>query len=451
MTRRLWTIIEGDPWRFSRCGDGAETIPVDTPPDSGPEALAADISAAMRDAGYDAEDVLLQISSDSCLSAAIDLSRLPRRPSREMLTYELESGLPVAAEEIVADFITPTGVAAEALGIAVQTEKHRPLLDALEAEGIAVSSIVPRALLAFQSLRADQLPEEPGFVVWQGGDRLEVFQIRNRCPVRWSVLPATVEALLPLLRIAAMNCESGIDVHLFGCDDDLIRSLNECVQAPETPELRMSVFRAPDFDEAAGASAAAVLKGAAPLVELRRDALANPRARQAARAMMRTATAAVALLLLALTAALWWRGQRYDVLADDYYRQQTEVFRQILPDERVPVGIRSRLESEAAKARGTSGAAAELPTLDSAIEALAAALAALPEDCRLNLREIEVTGRYVSLDGAVPELGDVSRIVSLMQSAGFDAPTPPTQQSPDQGVTFQLGALCPEQSRTASN
>lgn len=65
------------------------------------EAAKESLSAA----GWRNEDLLIGLASDACLAGSVAW-QLRRRPDRRTLTFQLESALPVAAEEIVADFIS---------------------------------------------------------------------------------------------------------------------------------------------------------------------------------------------------------------------------------------------------------------------------------------------------------------------------------------------------------
>ena len=73
-----------------------------------------------------------------------------------------------------------------------------------------------------------------------------------------------------------------------------------------------------------------------------------------------------ACLLLALSLAAWLRAGRYETLAQSCQQEQEDVFRRVLPGARVPIGIRSRLETEYRTLAGVTGQMEGVPRLESA-------------------------------------------------------------------------------------
>src|SRR5262249_52682051 len=107
-----------------------------------PTERAQAISAAAK-----AQQVLLALPATMCLPAPISLEGISPRDRRAM-AFRLEEQLPVAAEEFVCDFMVQ---GKSALAVAAIHAPIRQLIDALESEGISVTSIVPTALLAAKS------------------------------------------------------------------------------------------------------------------------------------------------------------------------------------------------------------------------------------------------------------------------------------------------------------
>src|SRR4051812_46687104 len=121
-----------------------------------PGAIAGAVAAALKAQGYRGEGVLLAIESSMCLCAPVRTEGLPTKHRRRAMTYRLEEKLPIAAEDVVADFIEGGPAAdAEALGTCVRRTALAPMVEALEESGVAVAAICPASLLALQHLMRD--------------------------------------------------------------------------------------------------------------------------------------------------------------------------------------------------------------------------------------------------------------------------------------------------------
>src|SRR4051812_7997769 len=86
-----------------------------------PADAAPRIASALRTLGRRNEPALLAVPSAWCLAARISLDGLPRGDRRAM-TFRLEEKLPVAAEDVVADFIIDRD-GRRALGVAVRIDR----------------------------------------------------------------------------------------------------------------------------------------------------------------------------------------------------------------------------------------------------------------------------------------------------------------------------------------
>ena len=84
--------------------------------------LAIDSRRSPVAMGYSGEPVLLAIPSAQCLAAGVPIDRPAQLRQRQTLLYQLEQCLPLAAEDVVADFINR---GQEVLGVAVETSSQR--------------------------------------------------------------------------------------------------------------------------------------------------------------------------------------------------------------------------------------------------------------------------------------------------------------------------------------
>src|SRR6185369_3653064 len=125
-----------------------DEIPID--PNAGPAQIAAQIAQQLRQRGYKSQGALLALPATWCLCASISTANLPDRDHAAM-TFRLEEKLPLAAENITADFIVHEDTA---LGVCALNEKIQPLVEALEKSGVTLQSISPAAILAMQHLKS---------------------------------------------------------------------------------------------------------------------------------------------------------------------------------------------------------------------------------------------------------------------------------------------------------
>ena len=151
ITDREAPFVHPLPWALSLAApraNRASSEPIDIPITAADETADA-VAAALKTAGYRFEPVLLAIPSHWCLCASVTTAGLPRKERRRAMIYRLEEKLPLAAEDVVADFLPAAPACDQNLGVCVQKQTVATLVDALEAKGVAIASICPAALLAF--------------------------------------------------------------------------------------------------------------------------------------------------------------------------------------------------------------------------------------------------------------------------------------------------------------
>src|SRR5437868_4470898 len=142
MSKKNFILFASDTGWHAGAGDSLIEIPMAA--GATPDQIASASADALKKLGHGASPVTLAIPSNWCLAASIATDGLPRSDYKSLL-YRLEEKLPWPAESITADFIRHAN---SALGICIKTEKVRPLIDALESDGIPIQTITPTALLA---------------------------------------------------------------------------------------------------------------------------------------------------------------------------------------------------------------------------------------------------------------------------------------------------------------
>jgi hypothetical protein len=395
----------GEAWRLGRAVDGTPRVdPLPVGADPTPEAVAAAVAAA------GGGPVTLALPSGWCLSATVDTAGVPRSG----LLFRLELALPLASEDVAADFL-PHPRKPTALGIAVAVDRVRPWVDALEAAGVVVSAVCPAALLAIDALR----PRD-GLVAWGHGSAVDLIGIVGGQVDRWFTLPAEADDVRLYLPEGPAETVQGVDL-------------------PEGVATALPGTRIP-LDWATAATAA-VLSGRRPRVDLARGGLASHgRAAAARRWTVRLGTAA-AVLVVGLCGGLLWRAQHYQGIADGERAAQARLFRQLFPGRPVPADVRGRLGSEARLNGGGGAFSADEPTGTGppAVVLLRGLLSNLPPEARFQVAAVRVADGAVHVEGTAASRADADAVAAgLRAGTGLSVDTPQTQQDGPRAVHFSV-------------
>ncbi len=491
MANQRWAILVTEStWRIvASGGTTVNTYPVEpdgadpaatTPPNitsHGPvpteqEGIAqrASLAAALLEKnGYSGQPLTLSIPSTWCMAAAISTEGLPRSGAtrRQAMVFRLEEQLPVAAEDMVADFIQRrTTPGQQTLGVAVLTQRLLPLVNALEAHQVRVGTICPTALYCLQTLvdapSPDQDPGQDQILVLSEPEYFDVLHCREGQLVAWHVAsdistdergatpqhsdptPNLTSDLLRLLRSHVLHCRSQPLLTLFGGDTTLAERISADLGLPVKHDEGWSTDNA---------VAAAVKRmdtsndHSAMVVNLRRDALDSGDALRHIRTPLKALVSTSLLLGLVLIAAMGWRSYRYDQHARNQIEHQQQIFLTLYPGQGVPINVRIHLESELRRLRGISGGGGGggLPMRDSALVCFYEALRRLPTDLRYQLLELRFDGAEVYFEGLARSHGDATQIAGAMRRQnGFAVDAPRSEQLKDGSVAFTLvGRLQP--------
>ena len=193
-----------DTWRIGLTIDNeSHILTIDPPAPLEGEALdneqsldqmADTIAQTLAEHGYANEELVLSIPSNWCLCASLPTDNLPTGKARhQALIYRLEEHLPIAAEQFTADFNDPNNKS-NTLGVCVETDRIKPIIDALEQRDIQIQSVCPLGLLAVQSIdtakpnnnddSSDNL-NPPDALLWQNCQHLELVTLTDHQPTAW--------------------------------------------------------------------------------------------------------------------------------------------------------------------------------------------------------------------------------------------------------------------------
>lgn len=431
-----WVVFrDEDSWSVARVtAKGPEIQRLEMPTAASAEDVADGVQQALHDQGYTGDAILLGLASETCQAAALRLNLQISARDHKALTYALEEKLPLSAEDFVADFLTTDPRSTTTLGVAVETVEVAPLLQALEDRGIVVDSLTPTALLALQGHLESQGSDQTCVVLWQNGQRIEWFLVEDGQPTDWRVLPADAISLRRELRVTTLNRVGPLPVVSYHLDVDLLASVSDVYELPSDQPQDTTL------KNAAVTHAYRVLSGQSKSwIELRRGVLAPSDPYRAIRGVVRFTTVAVVILLIALTVSFLLRSYRYQQLAEQIQKQQGQLFAQLLPGQPVPVGIRSRLESEYVKLAGIAGQNVDLPATPSALDTLHALLSSVPDSPHLGVLELRLDpDGQLLLDARVPSHGDAARLATAMEAGGFQVEPPRSEQLADRTVLVTI-------------
>lgn len=434
-----------DAWRVARWCEGIAAF--DVVPFGDEDAVEGRVDAAMQRLsalGYAREPIVLGLPSSWCLSATIPTDGLERSSRRRAMLYRLEEHLPVSAEQVVADFVDDGR--GEAAGVCVEIDRVRPIIMAMESRGASIRHICPVALLA-ASHALTRWRDAAGVVIEQCRDgdatnqpAYDLIETRAGRMIRWWWFADDLAALRDQLATCA-QAEEPIDpmsVVTIGMTCDPIDTMSVSIRSTECP--------IPGDEAALGAAAEALMGDRLLWIDLRRDALAAPNPYEAYRGPFRAVIVGVVALMLGLAAATYWRGHRYEALAERYIQQQGDVFRVAMPGQRVPGNIKARLLSEKQKLAGLGGQGSDAAITQwlaspSALAQLGVILQGLPTQLRFRIADLNVQTDLIRIDGQARSHADADQIAAAVQATGFFEVDPPrTQSLREGGVSFLLTA-----------
>lgn len=415
--------------------------------------LAQAVEQALAECGAADWPLALVLPSSWCLAAAVDGSGLRSGGAanrREALLYRLEEELPLAAEEMVADFLMPMAASGAhragglLLGVATATDRVQPLVKALEARQLSVPWVIPEAIALLQEIWGAATAADADAIALPLRDRVEVFLFRDGRIAQWYTAAPEADAILRGLRLHAVALERRPRL-----------ALGDTIAGPWLQDVReeCSVIALGE-DHAAAAPEPTILAAverwasgqAEPWINLRRDALGIGDRWRPWRRPWGRMLAALMVLALSVVVSCLWRGYHYAKAADaDEARQQAQ-YRQAYPNRPLPPDLRLHLEREHQRLRGLSGSAAVMAEQQSALLMAYDTLRRLPLETRFRLIELRFGPQDFVLEGQGRSHGDADLIATaLRKQRGFVVDPPRTEQLSSGGVGFIVSGRSPPQ------
>jgi hypothetical protein len=432
MPNPYWILLQdGARFRIARVqGESATWCAVEGADDTPEIYDVSAIAEALDQAGYRGEGVSVLLDSATCMAAQVLVEGRGASRNHKAMSYALEEYLPIAAEDSVADFVVSGSTA---LGVAADLAELRELLDELAIAGILVNFLRPAATVAL-AWRLESVDSNASqLVIWQFQDNVDLLLITSGRLKMWRSFSADESTLATELNL--LMKDQVLPESVTGC------GLEDCLQAVVIASCPTAAceFRTDSKIDAAAIRGGREAAGEArSWFDLTHSELHTGDALAPIHAPLRFAALSAAVLLVCLTAALMLRAFRYERLAEAMHSQQQDVFRETLPGQRVPIGVRSRLEREHQRLAGVTGRSKSVPLLNSALLSLRDALSGLPVDIRFRLLEARFDGNHVSLDAEIRGHGDADLLAAALRKAGFDVTPPHTEKASDRTVSVRL-------------
>ena len=433
--------VQEDAWRICVRREDGTTAIRDVAVTPNGQAMDVAVAAVLKELGCAGGEVVVGIPSREVLFARVNTEGLPRRQRRKASLYRLEEHLPVDVETLTAEFLPLS--ASEAMGVAVDTDYARGIMEQVESTGLEVAALCPTALLVLAHWVG--VSPDADLILMRMGNGAELFSMRDDRIASWDSLPADTTAARRSIDAALLSGSPEKErIRLLACGE----GAGDLAGDSHGEAIEMQRLAEPSLSEAACAVAERLLQGGStPIaVDLCVDDLRAPAPWRAARTPLRLAAGLSCVLLALAAGVLLWKGWRSHQLEQDYRQQQSAQFRKLFPNSRVPTNVPSRLRSERDRLAGVSGEQRDIPVRTEGLETLRMVAESLPKTMRLRILEFRVSDSGLMLEGQVRSHGDAEVIFQSLRKMGFRVDPPRTEQLSGEGVAFTLVGKLPADS-----
>lgn len=424
-------------WRLCRDGDEvAQLATGDWHADEAASAAEVIAEAILECEPRVQRSLEILLDASLCLPAPLEFTSPKQLRNREMMLYELEEWLPVAAEDVVADFARQ---GRSALAVAARTDSISDLVEKLSVRAVSIRFVAPAVLVAVQAHLAQSTKHPIAGALWVSEEGAgDLLILEGGRPKDWVHFPDVFGELQA--ELAFRTLKEGKDFPI------------TAYVATEQQKTSLNLLRSVTFTETVVSGPMPLEKQALAALEPLRAGRAEPLLQLTSgwsqnRVILRPLRRDWAVLQLTgilLLGSLVWFNARQAIAVRDATAQlqasQEDVFREVFPDARLPRGIRTRLESELKKLSGARGGENERLGEQSSLPILHQLLSALPREMRFRLLEIRVGPQRIDLTGEVREYTDADKLANSLRAQGLLVKPPTSQRLPEQGVSFRLVA-----------
>ena len=414
-----------DTWRLIALGSSEEREV--TVEDCDPAEIAEEVSSFVSDAKLSARRIVVALHAQRVLTGDFALPA-EHRPTRRMLSYELENHLPWSAEEIAADFqLGPQ----RCFGAAIELDKFLPLARALEDRQLRIQSIAPAAVLAVQQMDAEVGLAGFDMLLWEDAGRCEFMQLAEGRIQKWHSLGASADTVSGEVAFAVLEGREHLRALLVNVGPEIRSALSEQAETESIASDSMEEFTR-------RASNAVVDGDRSAWIEFRRGALTGGDPWLAYRSELNWFAAALAAFLIAATAASWAKISSNGRQIEEHRQRQEAHFREAIPAAQIPVGIVSRMRSEQTNLVGAHAAGNRLALPTPALNVLLAFLRGIPSLEGCLIREVDIYDGRLDLEAELPSISNANVLAAALRREGFSIDAPTTTQAGDDVVTARI-------------
>lgn len=342
-----------------------------------------------------------------------------KRNDLKALAYVLEDELPIDAESMS---VLVAGSKTRPIAIACDGQRIAKALGQEERlQGLRCLAVLPEIEFLLAELGPSQR-KIGRLIVWHGATfddlAFEHGQVSNWMWKGVSPAEGTAVSTEQSRETAKQVTEAGNGVAVWLAGDE--------------PSAELSEFQVLDWRDAdwGTAQASQLLRGRTqPSMNFNNGPLDWVDPLAPARRSVGLAYYSICLLVMACAAGLWLRASRYQQQAARTVQQQEAVFSALFPNQPIPIGVMSRLESERRRLSATRDSQS-IPTLGNALPAMHAFWSGLPENARFNITHLHFTHRQLeSIELIAKSYDDLETLQKSLSATGFEIPITGANQS----------------------
>jgi len=424
-TASVWVVSIGDMPPLVL--DAADTKPAGLA-----QSVADYVDRAKPKYGRCNDKIVLCPEARATLFATGPIPDALKAKDRQQLKFHAESLLPLDAEEMAAGFVL---TAKELRVMAIDRGEWQPIVDAFAARNLRFRWIAPASVLALEEAKKS-IGSNARVVIWEEDGACELWQLDEAGIVHWSHLANEVGDRLLAMRLFAAQATGVRTWTAVNCSATTLQQMSE-LGGIDVRSIEVK-------SQSAFAALAAERLCKSPFeawFDLRDGSIAGGDRYRALFGWMRTAAAAVAVLMLATSAACLWKSMQAESQIASIQEANERLFRAALPNEKNLTLISKSIANAHRKILGETNGKGELEPIPSALEVLHATLTALFTGEKIEARAtlIAIANGKLDLDVSFNSVKDAAVIAKRLKEVGIDTgqPTIRTDGKGRTSVTFK--------------
>ncbi|WP_182866114.1 type II secretion system protein GspL [Stieleria mannarensis] len=398
---------------------GSESVELDA--EMSPEVVAARFARLCDDVRGAEKRCVLGLPAGECFFVCDELPAGLDAKDRDAVSFELERHFPLDAESTVADyFVRPS--AGQIAAVAIETRRHRTTVDALEAAGVDVVSILPTTLLVARAVQRHQSPASPFTLLMLSEATCQSVSVDGDGVYQWRQFCGGEDELARYHAVVAEPSGSSQTMIVLGRRELTFRPVGQMEWCDR------------DVIQLAAEGAGLVLGGRwGRWPDLRRGDLAPSDPLKAVAAPLRRLALAATGCLVILVIASWYRGGRLAEQSGSVRQQQRALFAESFPQRRVPVMLMRTVRNEHRKTLGSRGRGDAIRLPVAATTVLRDLYRGLRQaqqlgGARFRVIDVKIVDGACSLTVRAVDAIQIGTIAQSLETVGFQVAPPASDQ-----------------------